>query len=280
MAYKAAIVLLLFTWCAGAASQEQSGPLNPPAHKESGERSAKFGDLVVTTTKMVTRSPLHARDQLIAAVFLTVSNSGNGVVCASFNTKLKTTLGNEYLGISGRAPGMYNLAPGASAPGNYSFEVKDGGQPLELILDLQGGTIRCKDSEDALPHDASVPNEIRLDVHGLPAPSASGPPFMGTLQRYVGGSRVVSYPSCIYCPSPQYTAKARHAKLEGTVVLKVVVGPDGNATNIEIVKGIGLGLDEEAVKAVQTWRFRPAVGPNGDPVATVTPIEMNFRLLK
>jgi protein TonB len=64
------------------------------------------------------------------------------------------------------------------------------------------------------------------------------------------------------------------------VVLKVLIGTDGNATNIEIVKGIGLGLDEQAVMAVQTWRFRPAVGANGEPVATVTPIEVTFRMLK
>jgi TonB family protein len=263
MAYKAAIVLLLFTWCAGAASQEQSGPLNPPAHKESGERSAKFGDLVVTTRKMVTRSPLHAPDQLIAAVFLTVSNSGNGVVCASFNAKLKTTLGNEYVGISARAPRMSNLPPGESAQGNYVFEVKDGGQPFELILGLQDGTIRCQDSGAAPLHDASVTSEVRLDVRDLPGPSANDPQSLGASRRSAGAAGSASYPACLYCPSPEYTPQASRAKLEGTVVLKVLIGTDGNATNIEIVKGIGLGLDEEAVKAVQTWRFRPAVGPSG-----------------
>jgi len=30
---------------------------------------------------------------------------------------------------------------------------------------------------------------------------------------------------------------------------------------------------------VRTWRFKPAIGPNGTPVATITPIEVNFRLL-
>jgi protein TonB len=57
------------------------------------------------------------------------------------------------------------------------------------------------------------------------------------------------------------------------------IQPDGHATDVEIVKGPGLGLEEKAVKAVRTWRFKPALGPNGKPVATITPIEVNFRLL-
>ena len=92
------------------------------------------------------------------------------------------------------------------------------------------------------------------------------------------GGGGASYATCIYCPDAKYTKKARAAKLEGTVQLKVVVGLDGTASDIEIVKGLGQGLDEEAVKAVRMWRFKPAVGPNGDPVATVTPIEITFHL--
>jgi TonB family protein len=63
------------------------------------------------------------------------------------------------------------------------------------------------------------------------------------------------------------------------VTLQVVVLPDGSATNIEVVKGVGLGLDEKAVEAVRTWKFKPALGPNGTPVATVVPVEVSFRLL-
>jgi TonB family protein len=252
----------------------------PPAATASmvsHERSANFGDLAVTTTNMDTRAATYTQDRIEVAVFLTVNNTGKGAVCASFNAKLKTTFGFEYLGISSQGPLMREMPPGEGAQGSYVFHVKDGVQPLELILELYGGTIRCKNSVDAPQDDASIPNEIRLDVHDLPALSADDPRSKGAFLGVVGS---VSHPACIYCPDPKYTAKARAAKLEGTVQLKVVVGADGNAANIEIVKGIGQGLDEEAVKAVQTWRFRPAVGPNGEPVATVAPIEITFRLLK
>jgi TonB family protein len=90
----------------------------------------------------------------------------------------------------------------------------------------------------------------------------------------------VSYPRCVFCPDPKYTAKARHDKIEGTVTLKVVIGTDGTASNIELVKGLGQGMDEQAINAVKNWRFEPARGPNGEPVAVVAPIEITFRILK
>jgi TonB family protein len=46
------------------------------------------------------------------------------------------------------------------------------------------------------------------------------------------------------------------------------------------MKGPGNGLEEKAIEAVRSWRFRPAVGPDGHPVATMVPIEVTFRLTK
>jgi protein TonB len=107
-------------------------------------------------------------------------------------------------------------------------------------------------------------------------PGSGGGTGGGAFRPGTGG---VGYPSCLYCPEPQYSEDARKAKYQGTVVLQVVIQPDGHATNIEIVKGPGLGLEEKAIEAVRTWRFKPALGPNGTPVATITPIEVTFRLL-
>jgi protein TonB len=58
----------------------------------------------------------------------------------------------------------------------------------------------------------------------------------------------------------------------------VVITLDGRATNIQVVKSPGLGLDEKAIEAVRQWKFRPAVGPGGKPVPSQVPIEVTFRL--
>jgi protein TonB len=107
-------------------------------------------------------------------------------------------------------------------------------------------------------------------------PGSGGGTGGGAFRPGTGG---VGYPSCLYCPEPQYSEDARKAKYQGEVILQVVIQADGHATNIQIVKGPGLGLEDKAIEAVRTWRFKPALGPNGVPVATQTTLEINFRLL-
>ena len=107
-------------------------------------------------------------------------------------------------------------------------------------------------------------------------PGSGGGTGGGAFRPGTGG---VGYPSCLYCPEPQYSEDARKAKYQGTVVLQVIIQPDGHATNIQIIKGPGLGLEDKAIEAVRTWKFKAAVGPTGTPVATLTTLEINFRLL-
>ena len=83
---------------------------------------------------------------------------------------------------------------------------------------------------------------------------------------------------CLYCPNAQFSDEAVKAKYQGTVTLTIIVTPDGRASSVTVVKGLGLGLDENAVAAVKTWRFKPAVGPDGKPAAVRTNIEVQFHL--
>jgi periplasmic protein TonB len=85
-------------------------------------------------------------------------------------------------------------------------------------------------------------------------------------------------PACLYCPQPQFSDEAVKAKYQGTVLLIAVITADGHATDIHVAKGLGLGLDEKAVEAVRTWRFRPALGPDGKPSAVRQTIEVTFHL--
>ena len=87
----------------------------------------------------------------------------------------------------------------------------------------------------------------------------------------------MGYPVCVYCPDPKYSEEARKAKYQGTVILQAVITADGRVTEVQIVKGPGLGLEEKAVEAVKDWRLKPAMGPNGKPVPFVlVPLEINL----
>ena len=91
-------------------------------------------------------------------------------------------------------------------------------------------------------------------------------------------ANIVTLPRCAYCPDPQYTDEAREAKLQGTVTLQILVSADGRASQIRIIKGIGLGLDERAMQSIRGWKFVPAHDGARRAVAAWVTVEAIFRL--
>jgi TonB family protein len=76
---------------------------------------------------------------------------------------------------------------------------------------------------------------------------------------------------------PNYPDKARRARIEGDVAVTFVVGSDGSVTHVCVSKSLDPGLDQEAVKTVKKWRFKPATRDNS-PVAALVRTEVAFRL--
>lgn len=91
----------------------------------------------------------------------------------------------------------------------------------------------------------------------------------------VGGG--VSAPRALDTPDPEYSEEARKAKYQGTVVLWLIVGPDGKPRDIKVARALGMGLDQKAIEAVRNWKFSPAM-KDGKPVAVQINVEVNFRL--
>lgn len=92
---------------------------------------------------------------------------------------------------------------------------------------------------------------------------------------HVGGG--VSAPRVVYAPDPEYSEEARQAKYQGTVILWVVVDPQGRPRDLRVLRSLGLGLDEKAMEAVRKWRFEPAT-KDGLPVAVQVSVEVRFHL--
>jgi TonB family protein len=88
----------------------------------------------------------------------------------------------------------------------------------------------------------------------------------------------VNPPSVLQKVEPEYSEEGRAAGLQGTVVVQVVIGPDGVARDARILRGLGLGLDEQAIEAISRWQFKPGV-KDGEPVPVAATIEVNWRLL-
>jgi protein TonB len=97
----------------------------------------------------------------------------------------------------------------------------------------------------------------------------------GGVYRVGGG---VTAPALLFKKEPEYSEEARKAKYQGTVLLYIEVDPSGKATNMKVVRSLGLGLDEKAMEAVRQWKFKPGY-KDGKPVTVAATIEVNFRLL-
>ena len=91
----------------------------------------------------------------------------------------------------------------------------------------------------------------------------------------IGGG--VSAPRAIYSPDPEYSEEARKAKYQGTVLLWIKVGADGQVHDVRVLRTLGLGLDEKAIEAVKTWKFDPA-RKDGQAVAVQMNVEVSFHL--
>ncbi len=79
-------------------------------------------------------------------------------------------------------------------------------------------------------------------------------------------------------PRPAYTDEARQLKIEGTVVLRVTFYANGQIQVLNVIRGLGHGLDEQAKRAVQQGKvIRPAT-QNGKPMDSTTNISITFQL--
>ena len=87
----------------------------------------------------------------------------------------------------------------------------------------------------------------------------------------------VKHPQAVSTPEPEFSEKARKAKYQGTAILNAVVDKEGNVSRIRLVRPLGMGLDENAMEALKTWRFQPGTY-HGQPVAVEMNIEVSFNL--
>ncbi|HYX69745.1 MAG TPA: energy transducer TonB [Terriglobales bacterium] len=97
-----------------------------------------------------------------------------------------------------------------------------------------------------------------------------------------GGTRAAQAPTLLPLeildkPNPIYTDEARRLKVEGEVLLEVDFGASGDLRVLRVVRGLGHGLDEAAVRAAQHIRFKPAQ-KDGRPEDTVATLHVVFQL--
>ena len=84
-------------------------------------------------------------------------------------------------------------------------------------------------------------------------------------------------PRILSTREPEYTPDARANRVQGIVVLDLVIDRKGRPTHITVVSPLGFGLDEMARTAVEWWKFAPGT-KGGEPVNMLATVAVNFRI--
>ena len=102
-----------------------------------------------------------------------------------------------------------------------------------------------------------------------------GPPVIDQGPMRVGGD--IQAPQRIHNVQPVYPELARRARLAGIVILEATIDREGDVTNVTVLRGLGLGLDDAAVSAVSQWKYTPTFY-NGRPVEILLTVTVQFQL--
>jgi TonB family protein len=117
----------------------------------------------------------------------------------------------------------------------------------------------------------------RADVHaaGFGDADVAAPP---TVQSHPATQAETIVPAEIISkPTPLYTEEARAKRIEGEVLLEVVLEASGRLRVVRVVRGLGYGLDDAAVRAAQQIRFKPAL-KDGQPLDSTAVVHIIFQL--
>ena len=88
--------------------------------------------------------------------------------------------------------------------------------------------------------------------HGGGVGPGSGGGYGGGVMSVGGG---VSAPQLLHSVDPEFTQEARQAKFEGAVSISLIVDAAGNPEDIQVIRRLGMGLDQKAVDAVRQYKL-------------------------
>ena len=160
---------------------------------------------------------------------------------------------------SGLGPASKISIGGSGSPNGAIGGHDNAAQPIKgIALGAPGGTG---------PMTAKAVGAIAIAKNNAPVPAAAA----------VVSGPAKTPPKLLYKPKPDYTDEARQLKIEGTVYVKIHVTAAGAVQVVGVSSGLGHGLDQSAIRAVQGMRFQPAT-QNGQPTDWDGVVNINFQL--
>lgn len=100
----------------------------------------------------------------------------------------------------------------------------------------------------------------------------------GRGDEVVGAAVAAQVPVVVSRALPEYPSDARAKRLEGRVLMQLVVDQQGRVEDDVVILGVASPLDEAAIAAIRQWRFTPGRDAAGRPIRVRIEIPMRFQL--
>lgn len=157
-----------------------------------------------------------------------------------------------------------------------TVQTQDGRQREGVLVDDSAGTRRLDQEAEEAAGLGGGPgaDDVALQGGGTDGGERSG---VATLSANAGPARVggeVREATRIAYVEPVYPEIAKRAGVSGVVILEAVIDPNGNVTDVNVLRSIPL-LNEAAMDAVRQWKYQPTL-LNGVPVPIVMTVTVNF----
>lgn len=225
---------------------EQVRPATPPAREELQIELGGFGSASAATRAANGAVPAEASESFRP---MKPDRQGGRWRTTSYE---RSGFGAAGRG-DGRSPKDVETAGNAEAGSSFGSATASSpaGGPAGLVHDAGFGQV--------------VAGEQRIGEQGIEAERAVEPAPASSAARVLAK------------PMPQYTDEARQLRIEGDVRLRVNFRADATVEVLQVIEGLGHGLDESAVRAARQIEFAPAE-QSSKPVDFVAEVFIRFRL--
>jgi protein TonB len=95
--------------------------------------------------------------------------------------------------------------------------------------------------------------------------------------EWLAGSKDAVPPKLIKKVAPEYPRDEQAARVEGRVVMEIVVTPEGCVGDLQVPKSDNAAFSYEALWAVSRWRYEPAK-KDGKAVAVYVTVVVDFKM--
>ena len=146
------------------------------------------------------------------------------------------------------------------------------GIPLMQVIRNERGKV----TQHVVSFVAGEPDAALFEIPaGFTVKDAPPPPEPAPGTVRIGGD--VSPPLVLKQAEPEFSEEARRKKVNGNVLVHLIVDEKGLPQDVKVVRGLGMGLDEKAMEAVKQYRFKPAMR-GGVPVKVEMNVAVNFQI--